>query len=393
MAADSGRRRFVATVLISVLLVLATLFLAESPASSDKDESYDSQVTRLFDKVSSEVAKMRDLPPPASTELNIVSTQWFIDQEQTKVREERRKISLEDIVYKALFLMPQNYSVAESRVAQADDVISAVVGRKLYVVKENFNPKETRGAVRTLAHEITHLLQNRFNPPSITTFDQRQAWIALIEGDADFTADKYAAKSTLSLYEVSVPRSLDRIKRFPYVYGRGFVEALYKAEGGWSLVNSAYTRPPRSTEEILHPDVYLSGGSFKKVDALSPESTGWVRLWSNTMGENFIQVMLENSLSGEESARAAAGWGGDNLTLLSRGGGYLVTFRINWDTEKDASEFYEAYGKTIMNMGGREADSGLYYLQNHYVAFAKHGTVIEIVSATDKESVPRLSQR
>ncbi|MFQ6135547.1 MAG: hypothetical protein ACE5KU_07040, partial [Nitrososphaerales archaeon] len=354
MAVDSDTRRDLRTAvmtLTSVLLVLTALFLLEPQVAKEKEVTYESLVKGLFDEVLEEVEDMRGLPKPESTELNIVSIQWF--REKEKVREESKEISLEDIVYKALFLIPQDYSLGEARVEQAGMIISAVVGSRLYVVQEYFDPQDTQAARRTLAHEITHILQSKFRSPDIVTFDQRQAWNALVEGDADFTADTYIARSGPSSYKASVPGSLDRIRVFPYRYGSEFVSALYM-EGGWSLVNSAYKNPPRSTEEVLHPEVYQAGGSLIDVEALTPASNGWMAVLTDTFGEYFIRIMLENGVSSDEAAMAAAGWGGDNLTLLNRGESYLVTWRINWDTEEDASEFFEAYGRMVVQMGGEE---------------------------------------
>ncbi|MFQ6135304.1 MAG: hypothetical protein ACE5KU_05775, partial [Nitrososphaerales archaeon] len=50
------------------------------------------------------------------------------------------------------------------------------------------------------------------------------------------------------------------------------------------------------------------------------------------------------------------------------------------------SEFFEAYGRMVVQMGGEEVEPGLYSLHGHYVTFAKHGGVTEIASSTDKQS-------
>ncbi len=388
MAGNVDIRRNLRTnfmILSAVILVLSALFLLDAPVSKYDEIPYEVLVQRLFDNVIEKVEEMRGLKRPENTKLNIVSIQWFKDQEQEKVEGASEEIGLEDIVYKALFLIPDDYSVGEARVEQAGQILSAVAGSNLYIVKEYFDPLDTYAAQRTLAHEITHLLQSKFQPSDVSTFDQMQAWIALLEGDADFTSDTYVSKSGLFSYRASVPESLDRIKGFPYRYGSLFVSALYD-EGGWSLVNSAYSNIPKSTEEVLHPNIYLAGGSFNNVAALTPLN-GWVEVWAETLGEHFILVMLENGISIDEASIAATGWGGDNLTLLKQGDNYLVTWRINWDTEKDASEFYNAYISMIRQMSGVEVESELFNLKGHYVAFVKHGKVTDIAISKDKEVV------
>ncbi len=376
------------TLQTSSSTITSTTTSAQNQTQS-KDAAYESLVRSLFNQVLKDVSNLRELPAPSSTALQIVSISFFQNQEKQDVQRQTTSINLENIVYRALFLMPQNYSVGTARVAEAGKVLSAVAGTKLYIVKEYFNPENNKDARRTLAHEITHILQSRFKQPKITTFDQSQAWTALIEGDADFTADTYIKTSgpfaTAYAY-APIPNSLDRITGFPYSYGSSFIEALYN-KGGWSLVDSAYSRPPRSSKEILHPDAYLAENSFIKVAALTPRTGVWNTSWTNTEGEYFIRIMLENGVPADIAETAATGWNGDNLTLFSRNNTYLVTWRISWETEADASEFYQAYQATLSNLGSEKVETNLYHLLDHYVTVTKNGLVTEIISSQDQESV------
>ena len=97
--------------------------------------------------------------------------------------------------------------------------------------------------------------------------------------------------------------------------------------------------------------------------------------------------MLENGVPADIAETAAKGWTGDNLTLFSRNNTYLVTWRISWETEDDASEFYQAYRAMLSNMGGEKVEPNLYHLLGHYVTVAKNGVVTEIISSTYQESV------
>ena len=378
-------------ILVSVLLLVSTIFLIDPQLNPQREKTYESIVNDLFDEVLQEVQNMRDLTSPEKIELNIVSIKWFSDKAKEEVRKEREEINLEDIIHKALFIIPQNYSVGEARVEQASRIKAAVAGNQLYVVHEFFDPLNTDAARRTLAHEITHLLQNQFRSPSLITSDQRWAWIALVEGDADFTADTYIAGSGLLSLKAYKIESLDKIRGFPYQYGSGFISALFMKDG-WNQVNYAYINPPRSTEEILHPEIYLAGGSFKKVEALFPGLNGWKVMLTDTFGENFIRVMLENGLSREVATEASAGWGGDNLTLFSRDENYLVTWRINWDTPDDASEFINGFKSLIVKMDGREVRPDIFIIKDHYLTLTKRDLLTEIASSSEKELIFSIQQ-
>ena len=391
---NSGIHKDVLTVvmiLVSVLLLISAIFLIHPQLAPQREKTYESLVDDLFDEVLQGVQDMRDLPSPEKIELNIVSIQWFRDRAKEDVKRESEEIRLEDIVHKTLFLIPQNYSVGEAQVEQASRIKAAVSGNRLYVVHEFFDPLNTDVARRTLAHEITHLLQSQFISPSLVTSDQRWAWIALVEGDADFTADTYISGSELLSLKAYEIESLDKIRGFHYQCGSGFISALFM-KAGWNQVNYAYVNPPRSTEEILHPEIYLAGGSFKKVEALFPGSSEWKVMLTDTFGENFIRVMLENGLSREVAIEAAVGWGGDNLTLFSKDENYLVTWRINWDTIDDASEFIKGFKNLIVKMNGKEVGPELYNVQGNYLTFTKRDLLTEIASSSEKELIFSIQQ-
>jgi len=374
-------------ILLSVsILAVAILFF--EPTISNPYSNYDSQVENLFEDVLIGLKNMRELQDQTETDLRIVSIQWFIDQEKEKVIEQSEAINLQDIVYKALFLIPEEYSVSKSRIEQAGRILSAVAGNRLYIVREYFDPKEIKPATRTLAHEITHLLQSEFTNPPLRTFDQRQAWISIIEGDADFTADMYVSIASGPLRYLSpVSESIDKIKSFPYQYGSGFISTVFD-KGGWSMVNSVYEEPPSSTEEILHSQVYFAEEeSFIKIDPLSPESKEWKRILTDTYGEYFIRIMLEKWIESDESFEAARGWGGDTLSLFQNNGSYLVTWRINWDSEKDSNEFYDAYRQEILIIGAEEVENGLYKTENYYISIVKSDKLIEIAISKSKLAI------
>jgi hypothetical protein len=379
--------RTVVMILLSVSILTISILIFE-PTISNPYSNYDSQVENLFEDVLVGLKNMRELQDQTETDLRIVSIQWFIDQEKEKVLEQSEEINLQDIVYKALFLIPEEYSVSKSRVEQAGRILSAVAGNRLYIVREYFDPEEINPATRTLAHEITHLLQSEFKTPPLRTFDQRQAWISIIEGDADFTADMYISIASGPLRYLSpVSESIDKIKSFPYQYGSGFISTVFD-KGGWSMVNSVYEEPPSSTEEILHSQVYFAEEeSFIKLDPLFPESDEWKRILTDTYGEYFIRIMLEKWIESDESFEAARGWGGDTLSLFQNNGDYLVTWRINWDSARDSNEFYDAYQQKILVIGAEEVENGLYKTENYYISIVKSDKLTEIAISKSKLAI------
>jgi hypothetical protein len=133
---------------------------------------------------------------------------------------------------------------------------------------------------------------------------------------------------------------------FPYLQGFNFVQTLFNS-GSWDALNNAFGNPPRSTEQVMHPELYLQ--SHEPLDAGLPSfhellELGWRVMDENTLGEFFIFAMLDGQMGPLQSQEGAQGWGGDRYALLEDPQG-RQTLAINslWDTPQDAEEFLQAF--------------------------------------------------
>ena len=142
------------------------------------------------------------------------------------------------------------------------------------------------------------------------------------------------------------PRILTETFAWEHSAGPGFVFRVY-LRGGFEAVNLAYGDPPRSTEQILHPEKYLVREDPDPVELpdLEPALGGsWREVDTGVFGELLTQAHLATYLSRGLATEVAAGWGGDRYALLKDdGGGTLIAIRFSWDTVEDADEFWKAY--------------------------------------------------
>jgi hypothetical protein len=136
---------------------------------------------------------------------------------------------------------------------------------------------ELEGQKPVMAHELTHALQDqhfnlrRFEKWPQGDSDAQLAAHALVEGDATLAMTIYMAKNPLVALAFSrslltgvateqynqAPRAIRESLIFPYLHGSEWATALFK-RGGWTMVSSAFTRLPLSTEQILHPEKYFN---------------------------------------------------------------------------------------------------------------------------------------
>lgn len=151
-----------------------------------------------------------------------------------------------------------------------------------------------------------------------------------------------------SAVESSPPLSRAR-RLFATLDGLTFV-ATTRRRAPWSAVDRLWQSPPRSTEQILHPDSYQRGDHPDDVGARLPGRLrgGWKIAAADTLGELGARVFLARSGDGYRAERAAAGWGGDRALWLQPGGRKaaktlgaegFAAWVTTWDDDSDADDF------------------------------------------------------
>jgi len=295
-----------------------------------------------------------------------------------------RKLEHEGIVYRALGLVPDDFDY-KTRVV--DIYIGQIGGyydpKKKRFVMADWSPAVMQNTVAI--HELTHALQDqhfgldKFVDAKLLNGDELLARSALVEGDATAVMMDYnylllgqpslrerpdvqslmmqnVLGAALSSPLQDVPSSLTALILFPYTSGLRFVHVIMH-KGGYSSVDRIYLRPPRSSEEILHPEKYLQQDpSFEnpaagEVEAgLVGEPGDWKSVYNDVLGEFSISALLHQA-GVRDNAEAAAGWGGDRVVLLEPASGAgserLIAWKSRWDSVKDAEEFYAAYRKAL----------------------------------------------
>lgn len=231
----------------------------------------------------------------------------------------------------------------------------------------------------TLAHEYTHAIQDQhFDLTSLGSQDDDSeasaATDALVEGDATVVMALYYwsclsseeqeaigemdAEPGMELDE-DVPEVIQKTMMFPYEYGMTFVIAIIQ-KGRWEAVNQAYSDPPKSTEQIMHPEKYVQDRDDPVVVTLPNMATAlgheWSELDSDVFGEFSLKLYLQAFLNPSEAERAAAGWGGDRYSFLEDSAERKAfVLKSEWDTEDDARVFYEACTDRAREKGGSGA--------------------------------------
>ena len=232
-----------------------------------------------------------------------------------------------------------------------------------------------------LAHEIDHGLQDqafdlkKFENVDAIEGDSAAARRALVEGDgialmievmlsrqgvAVPWSDPQVAESIEKSMAVpgdegidKAPLAIREAMLFPYRAGFSFVAALRRRQP-WAAVDAAFARPPKSTEQIIHPERYFADDPPVPIEIDPPAALrGYAIAHSTVWGElGFSSFLRSHGVDPATAGIAADGWGGDRAIVLARPGEIrperaVAIARTEWDSEPDAIEAHEAAVKAL----------------------------------------------
>lgn len=322
--------------------------------------------------------------------------------------------------YRALFLVGDRENATErERETRSQSVLGYydVAEDRIVIVSDAETP--TLNEV-TLAQELTHAYQFRNLPLRVrqdATDDEVRGLVALIEGDANLV-DRLYERECDSAWECVGPSTADGggdragdggesdgtdttqrngssvhmglylLSYFPYAEGEELVSDT-RAAGGWDAVTALYDDPPRSSEQVIHPEKM---GRDPPVDVEVPDEADdpWQRVDRSgggstaTIGEAGIATMFMytayDDRPGEVVPRSAflnlengqvnatdpldyglnysAGWAGDALSVYEHPDGKTgYVWRLEWDDAAEAREFAEGYRALLSYRDGTDRGS------------------------------------
>jgi hypothetical protein len=139
---------------------------------------------------------------------------------------------------------------------------------------------------------------------------------------------------------------------FPYLAGTGFTQEFLKAHSGWKDIHLIFENPPVSTQQILHPDLYLNG--TKPVAVTLPAWKGvapddWKLLEENTMGEFGVGEVLKQFKKDNSEDPLSTAWKGDRYAVFDdpKSKTTPLVFRIALDSPEDAARFFGQYSEAL----------------------------------------------
>jgi hypothetical protein len=237
-----------------------------------------------------------------------------------------------------------------------------------------------------LAHELTHALQDqhfgidRMLQQVKDNDDQTLALKSVAEGDATIAGFGYLAghlndeevgelvrklnglptKSAAGLQGIPLAISVPML--FQYSAGSHFVAEAWR-RGGWSSVDSLYRNPPRSSQQIMQPELYFdhpSPPAHIELSGYQQLLPGWRKVDDDTYGELLLKLILEKNLAPNAPALAALPqWAGDRIVTLQKGDQLTLLWLLAFHQPAAAQAFAGAYAQVLEHLGGSSDPHGV----------------------------------
>jgi hypothetical protein len=236
-------------------------------------------------------------------------------------------------------------------------------------------------------HELTHALDDQyFAIDSLIAAqnhdsDREAAVGGVVEGSGTLVMQRFAVtelqsgRLSLDALQEFAQSDAARAERFqaapavvrrsllaPYLLGSSFLlrgDPLRVADGvPRADLDRAFSTPPVSTEQLLHPEKYWDRARADAPRAVVlPDLTqalgaDWTRLGDDALGELMLALLvgaedppldtMDSQTAASWTVPAASGWGGDRWVAYARGDATAVVLVTRWDSDADATEYAAA---------------------------------------------------
>jgi hypothetical protein len=334
------------------------------------------------DEVLGQMSQILDLPIKSPLKKSLRSKdeiRAYLIREEKEDRDDAKRYA-DQKTLEAFGLIPKNFPLDSFLLDVLTDQVAGLYdpkAKEFYIA--DWIPVDEQREV--MAHELTHALEDQsfhIDPwikAARPNDDAETAREAVSEGSAlaamyDYTLrDQHAGVRDLpdmtllirsgAIQEMNkdpqlanAPPYIRDSLMFPYLDGIVFTQQFLKAHTGWADLKLIFENPPLSTQQIIHPDLYLKDVQPKAVTlpgwkGVVPDE--WKMLEENVMGEFGLDEVLKQFLGRERADALSPAWAGDRYAVFedSTDKETPLVFRIVLDSAADADRFLGEYGEML----------------------------------------------
>lgn len=373
---------------LTTILIPLLLWLAPAPAQqSAKPELFEE-----MDGILAELSKFTGWKAPRKVDSDTITKdglkQFLEDRMKEIVKPE--ELHAEELSLKKLGLVPKTFDLRKTTVDLLTEQAAAFYDyrkKKLFILDTNATITQKPVLVHELAHALadTQVSLEKYIFKSRSD-DSALARQAVMEGQATWLMSEYImsrmggsltkspemvdvmsrmAGSSAGAFPVfdSVPLYLRESLMFPYTKGFAFQQAVVLKLGKEGFLE-VFRNPPRSSQQIIHPDKYFDKIQPTKPPLPKASTKGYTGVVEGTVGE-FDHEILFRQYGGEADAKLARKWRGAEFRIFenkkdkSRA---VLLYASDWQDEKAARDVFRLYKKVLQGKSktftlDRESDS------------------------------------
>jgi hypothetical protein len=356
---------------------------AATPAPTTEPKADNSEFAATADEVLqkvSEITGLKQLTPLKKTLRSREEIRAYVIREMEEEKNAAERYA-DKRSSEAFGLLPKGFDLDNFMIDLLTEQIAGLYdpkAREFYIA--DWIPIDDQRMV--MAHELTHALQDQhfkidaWEKAARPNDDAELAREAVLEGSAmaamiDYllagtghsVADLPTIDPSLFAGDMSkspklqeAPMFLKDGMIFPYFGGLTFSAAILKP-AGWNGLAAVFTKPPVSTQQIMHPALYKSGRmpvpiAIPSLDKLL--GAEWAKVDENVMGEFGWKEILKQFLGEQTAAPMAAAWSGDRYVLYEQKQTkkLILVARLKLDSEEHAEKFFNEYSEALEKKHG-----------------------------------------
>jgi hypothetical protein len=369
--------------LICLIAIAAGAQQASPPAKIAPPSKVQSpEFLKAADEVLADMSKLLSLPILSPLKKSLRTREEIRDYILRQIKEDKEpeKRYADQKTLEKFGLIPKGFPLEKFLVDLLTEQIAGLYDPKSqeFFIAEWIEPEEQR---TVMAHELTHALQDqhfhvqKWQEAAKPNDDAQMARDAVLEGSAlaamfDYQLQgrgitvrelpdigRLAKGEMLGEAESSpllakAPPFIRNELLFPYLSGVVFTQKVLQANSGWADFQKVFANPPVSTQQILHPELYLKGVAPEKVtlpDVAQLLPRDWKKLDENLMGEFGLREVLKQTLGEDRAVSLASLWAGDRYMILEnqKGKDLLLVFRLRLAGEVEAARFFGTYCEAL----------------------------------------------
>jgi hypothetical protein len=349
-----------------------------APASSATNPDF----LRATDEVLQQMSQILDLPVKEPLKKSLRSREQIRDYlvQQEKEDKEPEKRYADEKTLEAFGLIPRGFPLESFLLDLMTEQIAGLYDPKTreFYIADWISPEDQKPV---MAHELTHALDDQYfhidawSKAARPNDDAETAREAVLEGSAVAAMFDYVLApqkmSVRSFPDISVligqqtaeetendpmlqkaPPFIRDDLLFPYMAGATFTQQVLKATSGWGDFHRVFENPPVSTQQILHPELYLAGVkplpiALPKMDPVLP--AGWKELDENVMGEYGVREVLRQYLEKDKADEMSTAWAADRYSISESADKKhdVVALRLRLENGAEASKFFTTYSNLL----------------------------------------------